>query len=79
MIDTHVALWLTSDPGKLQQPEKVLLGRPDSEIFASAVSIWELPLEWNGAYIAGARDGVAVREVSSCKPWKLLGAAYSGG
>lgn len=62
LIDTHFALWLASDPGKLTIAETALLESADSEVSVSAVSIWELRLKWNSLHRSGARKGAAAPE-----------------
>ncbi len=62
LLDTHFALWLASDPGRLTPAERALLASADSEVWVSAVSIWELRLKWNSLYRSGARKGAAAPE-----------------
>ncbi len=62
LIDTHFALWLVSDPGKLTGTELALLENAESDVSVSAVSIWELRLKWSSLHRSGARKGVAAPE-----------------
>jgi PIN domain nuclease of toxin-antitoxin system len=45
LIDTHIYLWMLSDPGKLSQTRQYELESPANEVFLSAMSIAELMIK----------------------------------
>ena len=42
LIDTHIFLWMLSEPGKLNQKRRYELESPANEVFLSSMSIAEL-------------------------------------
>jgi PIN domain nuclease of toxin-antitoxin system len=44
LLDTHVWLWMLTDPGRLG-PFRSVAERPDTELFLSAASTWELAIK----------------------------------
>jgi len=42
LLDTHVLLWMGEDRRKLGKKAGVLIADPESEIWVSAVSVWEI-------------------------------------
>jgi PIN domain nuclease of toxin-antitoxin system len=55
MLDTHYLLWIIESPGNLRPHERELIDREDTELFASAASIWELRVKWHKFHISGDR------------------------
>lgn len=47
LIDTHVFLWAAGVAGRLSDSAEALLTDPDSEIFLSAASAWEVSIKWS--------------------------------
>jgi PIN domain nuclease of toxin-antitoxin system len=45
LLDTHVILWLAYEDTKLSKAVKEILLNPESEIYLSAVSFWEISLK----------------------------------
>ena len=41
LLDTHIWLWSLLDPSRLRTTVKRALGRPDSELWLSPISVWE--------------------------------------
>lgn len=46
LLDTHVALWLASDPGRLADAALELVNDPRSELLFSSVSAWEISIKY---------------------------------
>lgn len=42
LIDTHILVWLATNPDELSVKERAALIDPDNDIIVSAVSLWEL-------------------------------------
>ena len=45
LIDTHIFLWMLSEPGKLNQKRRYELESPANEIYLSSMSIVELMIK----------------------------------
>jgi PIN domain nuclease of toxin-antitoxin system len=45
LLDSHVLLWWWFDPDRLSQQARSLLLDPNSTVFVSAASVWELNLK----------------------------------
>jgi PIN domain nuclease of toxin-antitoxin system len=45
LLDTHVFLWWLQDSPRLAQGARATLADPDSPIYVSAVSIWEIAIK----------------------------------
>jgi PIN domain nuclease of toxin-antitoxin system len=46
LIDTHVFLWAAGIEGRLSMDARTLLEDPDTPIFFSAASAWEIATKW---------------------------------
>lgn len=46
LLDTHVILWLAYEDSKLSKSAREILLHPESEIYLSAVSFWEISLKF---------------------------------
>lgn len=57
LLDTHIALWLARADERLNSAERQLLLDHATQIFFSAVSIWELRLKSNSFHGSGDRKG----------------------
>lgn len=69
LLDTHALLWWFSDDSALPDSTRKLIAQPDSSIFVSAVSAWEISTKFRlgrlptasdlvydfGGYLAGER------------------------
>lgn len=58
MLDTHFAVWLTSDPGRLTVPERAAIERPGRELLLSTIAIWEVRMKWEAVERKGKPHGV---------------------
>ena len=45
LLDTHVLLWAMNDPERLSPSARKLILDPESELFFSAASMWEIALK----------------------------------
>lgn len=45
LLDTHVWIWMATDPDHLSVEHQALLTDPDTDVFLSAASIWELAIK----------------------------------
>ena len=45
LLDTHLLLWAASQPEKLSKHAQELIEHPDSELFFSAASLWEISIK----------------------------------
>jgi PIN domain nuclease of toxin-antitoxin system len=45
LLDTHVLLWALSDPGRLAPAARAEIESPDSNVFVSAASGWEISIK----------------------------------
>jgi PIN domain nuclease of toxin-antitoxin system len=45
LLDTHVLLWALSDPGRLAPAVRKEIESPDSNVFVSAASGWEIEIK----------------------------------
>lgn len=55
LLDTHILLWAIVDPGLLSIHEDRLLRATGTEVYVSAVSIWEIRIKSNTFDRSGAR------------------------
>ncbi len=55
LLDTHWLYDLMESPGKLPEIERSRLVDPETQSFASAVSIWEMRLKYRARHRSGAR------------------------
>lgn len=46
LLDTHVWLWLLSDPGRLVPEVLATLAAPQAQLYLSAASCWELAIKY---------------------------------
>lgn len=47
LIDTHVLIWALSSPGKISRKVQKILLNPESEIYVSILSFWEISLKYS--------------------------------
>jgi len=45
LVDTHVMLWLLSDPDRLDHSAVQALRSPDNEVLVSVASLWEIAIK----------------------------------
>jgi PIN domain nuclease of toxin-antitoxin system len=45
LVDTHLLLWAAGEPQKLSRKARRLLGDPGSQLWFSAVSLWEVVIK----------------------------------
>ncbi len=45
LLDTHVALWSLGEPTRLSADARTAIVDADSDVFASAVSLWEIAIK----------------------------------
>lgn len=45
LLDTHVLLWALGEQGRLPPTTRGLLADPDTDVFFSAASIWEIAIK----------------------------------
>ncbi|WP_377290186.1 type II toxin-antitoxin system VapC family toxin [Rhizobium sp. SG2393] len=45
LVDTHVAIWIVSEPNKLPLSIRTLLTNPENRTYVSAVSVWEIAIK----------------------------------
>jgi PIN domain nuclease of toxin-antitoxin system len=45
LVDTHLLLWAAGEPQKLSRKARRLLGDPGSQLWFSAVSLWEVAIK----------------------------------
>lgn len=45
LLDTHVLLWAAADPGRIPAPVRELLESPESRLYFSAASVWEIVIK----------------------------------
>lgn len=45
LLDTHLLLWAAGLPERLPLPARELIASPDSELFFSAASLWEITIK----------------------------------
>jgi PIN domain nuclease of toxin-antitoxin system len=45
LLDTHLLLWAASQPEKLSKQAQELIEHPDSELYFSAASLWEISIK----------------------------------
>lgn len=45
LLDTHVLLWALADPGRLAPEARAEIESPDSNVFVSAASGWEIAIK----------------------------------
>ena len=45
LLDTHIALWLVFETGKLPPQFSGMLADPNVELFVSAASVWEIAIK----------------------------------
>jgi PIN domain nuclease of toxin-antitoxin system len=46
LADTHVVLWLLSDPGRLDPSAAEALRSPQNEVLVSVASLWEIAIKF---------------------------------
>ncbi len=62
LIDTHIFLWMLSDPKKLNQKRRYELESPSNEVFLSSISIAELMIKSSLGKIHIAFDPLEMAE-----------------
>ena len=55
LLDTSYIYNLVDAPSRLSQREQLVLTSRTIELYASAVSIWEMRLKWSALHASGAR------------------------
>ena len=45
LIDTHVFVWMTVEPGRVREGVRAALGGRETAVFVSAASIWEIAIK----------------------------------
>ncbi len=45
LLDTHVFLWWIGEPGRLTNAARDAIADPDTQVFVSAVSAWEISIK----------------------------------
>jgi PIN domain nuclease of toxin-antitoxin system len=45
LLDTHVFLWLESEPERINVPTRAIVEDADNELYLSAVSAWEIVIK----------------------------------
>jgi PIN domain nuclease of toxin-antitoxin system len=45
LLDTHLLLWVAGLPDRLSAQASMLINAPDSELFFSAASLWEIAIK----------------------------------
>jgi len=45
LLDTHVFIWLDTNPSKLSQTALALCENPDNQLFLSIASVWEIQIK----------------------------------
>lgn len=45
LFDTHVFIWLDTNPSKLSQTALALCENPDNQLFLSMASVWEIQIK----------------------------------
>jgi PIN domain nuclease of toxin-antitoxin system len=45
LLDTHVLIWSTVDPGRLSDDAATAISDPENDLFVSAVSGWEVAVK----------------------------------
>lgn len=56
LLDTHTLLWLVSDPSQVAAPALGILSRPDTNVWVTAASAWEISIKTR----LGRLDGEAL-------------------
>lgn len=56
LVDTHVLLWLVSDPARLDASTLAVLSDPENSVWVSAASAWEIAIKTR----IGRLDGEAL-------------------
>lgn len=46
LLDTHVWLWLRTEPGRLEEPALKLVEDPGTDLYLSAASAWEIAIKY---------------------------------
>ena len=46
LLDTHCWLWMRAEPERLSEASRQLLRDPESELFFSAASAWEIAIKF---------------------------------
>ena len=45
LLDTHILLWFFENPGKLTEQDRNIILEPESEIYVSIASAWEVAIK----------------------------------
>jgi PIN domain nuclease of toxin-antitoxin system len=45
LLDTHLLLWATGEPGRLSAIARALISNPDNQLLFSAASMWEVAIK----------------------------------
>jgi len=56
LLDTHALLWWYSDDTALPKSSRKLISQPDSSIFVSAASAWEIATKFRRGRLSSASD-----------------------
>jgi len=75
LLDTHVFLWWLLDDRRLGAARRRAIGAPESEVFVSAASIWEIAIKSSaGRFDPGDVDFPSQIEASGFRPLPVTGA-----
>jgi PIN domain nuclease of toxin-antitoxin system len=76
LLDTHIAVWAALDPDALTERERSQMAARDARLVLSAVSVWEMRLNWRSFHISGARKGpissASLAAFGAAMDWELL-------
>lgn len=45
LLDTHTLIWAITDPNKLSSKVREIIENPESQVFVSTISFWEISLK----------------------------------
>jgi len=69
LLDTHILLWWQSDDPALPARANMLIAAPANEIFASAISLWEIAIKTHLGKLRAAVNEVCAAALDDGFEW----------
>jgi PIN domain nuclease of toxin-antitoxin system len=67
LLDTHIWLWVLTDPSRIPEDVLELISSPENDIYVSAISLWEVVIKSQLGKIIVQDDLIAATEAQEMK------------
>ena len=66
LLDTHVLLWWLADDDALPDDAAEAIADPESEVFVSAATVWEIAIKQAAGKLDAPSDLIGALEINRC-------------